>query len=159
MSQAGGFDLSKMSTASKILLGAGVLYFIDLFLPWNRVCFGTGLGVDACGSASGIHGIGILNMLLVLVLIVWEGMALANVNVTAPRALVSAGLAAGVVVFTVLKILVDLEFIYLFAWVGLLLALAIGYGGWMRWQEHQASGGTGGMSMGPPTDTTGGFTS
>lgn len=33
MSQAGGFDLSKMSTASKILLGAGILYLIDLFLP------------------------------------------------------------------------------------------------------------------------------
>jgi hypothetical protein len=159
MSQAGGFDLSKMSTASKILLGAGVLYFIDLFLPWNRLCFPTGLGVDACGSASGIDGMGILNLLLVLGLIVWEGMAIANVDIKAPRALISAALAGGILLFTILKILVDMEAIYLFAWLGLLLALAIGYGGWMRWQEHQAAGGTGGMSMGPPTDTTGGFTS
>lgn len=159
MSQAGGFDLSRMSTASKILLGAGVLYLINLFLPWNRACVDAGPLGDICGSASGMEGIGILNLLLVLALIVWEGMALANVNISAPRALISAALAGGILLFTILKILVDLEAIYLFAWLGLLLALAIGYGGWMRWQEHQASGGTGGMTMGPPTDTSGGFTS
>jgi hypothetical protein len=159
MSQAGGFDLSRMSTASKILLGAGVLYLIDLFLPWNRACVDAGPLGDICGSASGMAGIGILNLLLVLALIVWEGMALANVNIAAPRALISAALAGAILLFTILKILVDLEAIYLFAWLGLLLALAIGYGGWMRWQEHQASGGTGGMTMGPPTDTSGGFTS
>lgn len=154
MSQAGGFDLSKMSTASKILLGAGVLYFIDLFLPWNKVDL-----VPGCCTVNGIHGLGLLNLLLVIALLAWEGMAIANVEIKAPRALVSAGLAGGILLFTILKILIDLEFIFLFAWIGLLLALAIGYGGWMRWQEHQASGGTGGMSMGPPTDTTGGFTS
>jgi len=37
----------------------------------------------------------------------------------------------------------------IFAWIGLILALVIGYGGWMRWQEHQASGGgMGGSSTG-----------
>jgi hypothetical protein len=157
MSQANGFDLSKMSTATKILLGAGILYLIDLFLPWQRACFDA-LGVSACGSASGASGIGVLNLLLVIALLAWEGMALAGVNVSAPRALISAGLAGAIVVFTILKIVVDSESIYLFAWIGILLALAIGYGGWMRWQEHQASGGmtTGGMAGG---DSSGGFTS
>ena len=159
MSQAGGFDLSKMSTASKILLGAGVLYLIDLFLAWQQECVEAGPLGDFCVKATGMSGIGILNLLLVIGLIVWEGMALANVDIKAPRALISAALAGGILLFTILKILVDLEAIYLFAWVGLLLALAIGYGGWMRWQEHQATGGTGGMAMGPPTDATGGFTS
>jgi hypothetical protein len=159
MAQANSFDLSKMSTATKILLGAGVLYLIDLFLPWNRLCVsGGGLVPDICGSASGTSGLGILNLLLVIGLIAWEGMALAGVDIKAPRALVSAGLAGALLVFTILKILVDLEAIYLFAWVGLLLAIAIGYGGWMRWQEHQAGGG---MTPPPPPmgDTTGGFTS
>jgi hypothetical protein len=154
MAQPGGFDMSKMSTASKILLGAGVLYIIDTFLPWNKVDVGLG-----CCSVSGTHGIGILNLLLAIALVAWEGMAVAGVDIKAPRALVSAGLAGAILVFTILKIIVDSEFIFLFAWIGLLLALAIGYGGWMRWQEHQAGGGTGGMTMGPPTDTSGGFTS
>lgn len=158
MSQASGFDLSKLSTASKILLGAGILYLIDLFLNWQRACAPAGPFGDVCVAATGLNGIGVLNLLLVIALLAWEGMALAGVNVSAPRALISAGLAGAILVFTILKILVDLTAIFLFAWLGLLLALAIGYGGWMRWQEHQA-GGAGGMTMGPPTDTSGGFTS
>jgi CDP-diglyceride synthetase len=152
MSQARGFDISKMSTATKILLGAGIVYLIDLFLPWNRVCVGAA-GVNFCAGANGLHGLGILNLLLVIALIAWEAMAIAGVDVSAPRALISAGLAGALLVFTILKIIVDLEAIYLFAWVGLLLALAIGYGGWMRWQEHQAGAG---MTAPPPPSAAGG---
>ena len=156
MSQSGGFDLSKLSTASKILLGGGILYLIDLFLPWQSVDLGPLVG---SASASGMRGMGIINLLLVIALIAWEGMAVAGVDIKAPRALVSAGLAGGILVFTILKIVVDSEFIAIFAWIGLILALAIGYGGWMRWQEHQAGATTGGTTMGPPPTDTGGFTS
>jgi hypothetical protein len=149
MSQSGGFDMSKMSTVSKILLGAGVVYLIDLFLPWQSVDLGF-----ATVTVSGTHGFGILNLLLVIALIAWEVMAIRGIEINAPKALVSAGLAGGIVVFTVLKILVDNDFIAIFAWIGLLLAAAIGYGGWMRWQEHQAAGG--GMSMGGGSGTGGG---
>jgi hypothetical protein len=154
MSQSGGFDLSKMSTASKILFGAGILYLIDLFLDWQQVCFG-----GICAGASGMSGVGIVNLLLVLALLVWEGMALAGVEVKAPRALISAGLAGAIVVFTILKILTDMEEIAIWAWIGLVLAAVIGYGGWMRWQEHQADAGTSGGAMPPPPGTGGGFTS
>jgi hypothetical protein len=70
--------------------------------------------------------------------VVWEALWLAGAEINAPRALVSAGLAAAIVLFTILKIVVDWNGVYLFAWIGLLLALVIGYGGRMRWQEHQA---------------------
>jgi hypothetical protein len=151
MSQSSGFDLSKLSTASKILLGAGILYLIDLFLNWQEACI-----AGFCAGLSGIHGIGVINLLLVIGLLAWEGMALANVDIKAPRALVSAGLAGGIVVFTILKILIDMEEIAIFAWIGLILALAIGYGGWMRWQEHQAGASSGGAGA-PPPPPTGGF--
>jgi hypothetical protein len=155
MSQSGGFDLSKLSTASKILLGAGIVYLIVLFLPWQSVDLGLGLGSV---NASGMEGIGIINLLLAIALLAWEGMAVAGVDIKAPRALVSAGIAGGIVVFTILKIIVDSEFIAIFAWIGLILAVAIGYGGWMRWQEHQAGAGTGssGGAM-PPPPAPGGF--
>jgi hypothetical protein len=148
MSQS-GFDMSKMSTASKILLGAGVLYLIDLLLRWQEVCIE---GI-ACVGRSGASGIGVLNLLLVLALVVWEVMWMLGVQIQAPRALISAALAAGIVLFTVLKILIDNEAIAIWAWIGLILALAIGYGGWMRWQEAQASGqmkmgGMGGGGLG-----------
>jgi hypothetical protein len=155
MSQSSGFDLSKLSTASKILLGAGILYLIDLFLPWQSVDLGFGIG---SANASGMEGIGIVNLLLVIALIAWEVMAVMGVQINAPRALVSAGLAAAIVVFTILKIITDNDFIAIWAWIGLVLAVAIGYGGWMRWQEHQAGAGTGssGGAM-PPPPAPGGF--
>jgi hypothetical protein len=159
MSQSSGFDLSKLSTASKILLGAGILYLINLFLNWNQVCL-----ANFCVGASGLHGIGILNLLLVIALLAWEGMAIANVKVNAPRELISAALAGALIVFTILKILVDMEAIAIFAWIGLVLAAVIGYGGWMRWQEHQAGAGAGSGGMGgggdvPPPPTGGGLSS
>ncbi len=85
-----------------------------------------------------------------------------GVDIKAPRALVSAGLAGAIVLFTLLKILVDNDFIAIFAWIGLVLAAVIGYGGWMRFQEHQAGAGTGGGGGGPippPPGSGGGFTS
>ncbi len=146
MSQGSGFDISKMSTASKILVGGGILYIIDTFLPWQRVDIGI-----ASASESGASGLGVLNLLLAIALVAWEGMALAGVDIKAPKALVSAALAGGIVIFTILKIIVDNDFLFIFAWIGLVLAVVIGYGGWMRWQEHQASGGSMGGTMGGGT--------
>jgi hypothetical protein len=144
------FNLAAMSTASKILLIAGVLYFIDLFLPWNRACAG-----PFCVSVNGLHGLGILNLLLVLAIIAMEVLLLANVevNMGTPqmRLQVEAGLAGGLLLFTVIKILVDLTAIYLFAWLGLVLAIVIAYGGYMRWQESTVATGTGTLPPpGPP---------
>ena len=153
MAQSKGFDMSKMGTAQKILLGAGIAYLIVLFLPWQRVCIDLGLdipGASGCASASGASGIGVINLLLAIGLVAWEAMGLAGVDIKAPKSLVSAALAGGIVLFTILKIIVDSEAIYLFAWVGIILALVIGYGGWMRWQEHQADGGSAGGAMPPP---------
>jgi hypothetical protein len=144
MSQSGGFDWSKMSTASRILIVAGALYIIDLFLPWQSVDVGLG-----SVTANGVQGIGVLNLLLAIALVAWEVMAVAGVEINAPKSLISAALAGAIVLFTILKIIVDSEAMAIFAWIGLILALVIGYGGWMRWQEHQASGGgMGGSSTG-----------
>ena len=143
MSQSGGFDMSKMSTASRILIIAGALYIIDLFLAWQSVDLGPLLGSF---TANGVSGIGVLNLLLAIALVAWEVMAVAGVEINAPKSLISAALAGGIVLFTILKIIVDSESIAIFAWIGLVLALVIGYGGWMRWQEHQAGGGGMGSS-------------
>ncbi|HYU57509.1 MAG TPA: hypothetical protein VEO00_05610 [Actinomycetota bacterium] len=144
MATSPGFDMSRMSTASKILIGASALFFIDGFLPWQRVCIDVGIpGIGGCASASLWSGIGFLAALLGLALLVWEGLRVAGVNLgTMPEAtknMISAGLAAGVVLFTALKVLIDNEAIAYGAWIGIILALAIGYGGFMRWQESKTA--------------------
>jgi len=153
MAQSSGFDVSRMTTASKILLGGGVLYFIDLFLQWNRVCFEFAGISAACAGVSGWHGLGVINGILVLLIIAMEVVILANVqvNVGTPtmRSQIDAGIAWAILVVTLLKVLLfDNDFISWPAWVGIVLAVVIGYGGWRRWQEAQVApppaGGIGG---------------
>jgi len=37
-SGSSGFDMSKMSTAEKVLAVSSILLLIDSFLPWQRSC-------------------------------------------------------------------------------------------------------------------------
>jgi hypothetical protein len=131
-------NLADLSTATKVLLGAGVLMFIDLFLSWQKECVDTPIG-DVCGSRSGWAGWGVLIGLLVIALIVWEAITLAgiasNLNVPVAASLVSAALAAGILLFTIIKVLADNESRSWPMWLGLLLALAIAVGGWLKYKE------------------------
>ncbi len=128
--------------ASILLLGGGVLYFLDLFLSWRRLCYDYGaLGVH-CGTQNGLaQGVGIIDMLLALALVVTEVLVVTNADpglLPKRRRQVEAGLAAGLLLFTVIKVLVGSSHIYIWAFVGLLLTIAIAYGGWLRWREGQA---------------------
>lgn len=125
---------ASVSAASKLLIVAGALYIVDVFAPWQRLC----IGDVGCATSSGLSGFGFLNLLLAMGLVAWEALALAGVEIAGPRSLVSAVLAGCVLLFTVLKVLIDSDHLYIFGWVGLALALVIGYGGWLRWQEYRA---------------------
>jgi hypothetical protein len=162
MAQRPSFDMGRMSTGSKILAGASALFFIDSFLPWNRVCVGGGTvgGIDipgACISANLWHGVGILAALLAIVLLVEEGLKMAGVAMKAgtPVGPIVLSLSVGVLVFTILKVIIDSEFLSFGAWVGIVLSVAIAYGGYMRFQEEKA-----GMPppAAPPPAPGGGFT-
>ena len=91
-------NLADLSTATKVLLGAGVLMFIDLFLSWQKVCVSAPGFPETCGTRSGWAGWGTLVGLLVIALIVWEGITLAgiasNLNVPVAASIVSAGASA-----------------------------------------------------------------
>ena len=152
---------AEMSTARKILLPAALLLLIDLFLSWQKACAGAG-GFEVCGSKSGWSGIGIVVGLLTLALLVWEGLQLFardSVNLNVPEALISAGLAAAILLFTIIKFLSDGEARHWPAWLGLLLALVIGYGGWLRYKESDdvlpARSGMGGTTGTSDMGTTG----
>src|SRR5438034_11085792 len=107
------FSMAAMSTASKILLAGGVLYLINLFLPWRRACVSVA-GQNFCGTQNGLaQGFGVINLLLVLAIIAMEVLILANVqvNMGSPqmRLQVEAGLCGALLLFTILKVLVGLS--------------------------------------------------
>ena len=136
-------DLRSLSLAHRILLGCGAALLIVMFFTWQGVSIlGTTVGV------SGWHGLnGVLLGLLTIGLLVWEVLLLLGEQaadlrrkISLPETLVSAALAAGVVVFGVLKFLTASQLRRWPEWLGLILALAIGYGGWLVYSGSKHAG-------------------
>ena len=123
-------QLKGLSRSSQLLLGAGLLLFIFLFFDWQQAC-----GGSFCAGRTGWHGWGVAAGLFVIALLLWEALQVFGMKVELPvkPAMLSAALAAGVLLFTVIKFLVDNEFRHWPAWIGLILAIVIGAGGWLRW--------------------------
>ena len=164
MAEGPGFDISKMTTAAKIILVSGIVYLINLFLPWNKVCAGGGdIGGIAipsyCVNVGGTHGLGIVLLLLVIVIIAMEIMIIMGLDANMPmeakqRQVIGSGLVGLLLILTLLKVLlVDNDYLSWPAWLGIILAAIMGYGGFMRFQESQSAGGAA-----PPSEG-GGFSS
>jgi hypothetical protein len=124
-------QIKAMSRSSQLLLGAGLLLFIFLFFDWQQVSF---LGHSV--GASGWHGWGTAAGIFLIALLVWEVVQVLGVKLPelpVKPVMLSAGLAAAVLLFTVIKFFVDNAARHWPAWIGLILAIAIGVGGWLRW--------------------------
>lgn len=168
MAQSPGFDMARLSTAAKVLGGATVLYLIVSFLAWNCVPAIEVFGVEAGGGCgfSLWSGVGILAGLLALGLLVIVAMRVLGVALpaTVPWGTIVLGAALGVVLFTLLRILIKPVSglsIGIFAWIGLVLSLAVAYGAYMWFQESKAAPGAPPAAAPPPPPPPGGggFTS
>jgi hypothetical protein len=160
MAQRPSFDMAKLTTADKILLGGALLLFIDSFLSWQRVCTPSAVsaiigkicvGASAWGGNGGFAGV--LMAIFALLLLAGSVAMLSGVNlpVTLPMSTVLAGLTGGTVLFGVIKFLfVVANHAALGAWIGLILILAVAYGGYMKMQEQKAIPPSSGFTAPPP---------
>lgn len=137
-----GFDTSKMSMGSKILLGSGTLLLIFSFFVWEKVCLP---GFECADQASMWGGsgavFGALGGLALIALVVWEGLQAVgtDVKVAQPPSKVSAYLGFACAGLVFLRFIFALTSDPAFsAFIGLILALGVAYGAWMRLQEPAA---------------------
>lgn len=130
---------ARLEGTAVAILALGLVYFVSLFFPWNALCLVRGQGtvcVSEFGTVSGWDGVGILAGLLVAILLVWEAAAMAGGLQLASqmtRPAIAAGLAAGVVLFTLLRVLTHLSGLTVFAWLGLALSVALAIVAVTRW--------------------------
>ncbi|HEU4356398.1 MAG TPA: hypothetical protein VFT27_12485 [Actinomycetota bacterium] len=136
-----GFDMSKMSMGSKTLLGSGVLLIIFSFFAWQKECPAD----DLCRSWNMWGGsgsaFGFLGGLVLIALVVWEVLQAAgtNLSVGQPVSKISAYLGFATAGLVLIKFLFALTESPAFgAFIGLILALGVAYGAWMRLQEPAA---------------------
>jgi hypothetical protein len=136
-----GFDMSKMSMGSKILLGSGVLLLILSFFAWQEVCVADLICVsENMWSGSG-SVFGLLGGLALVALIVWEGLQVAGTDIDTgqPASKISAYLGFAAAGLVILKFIFAVTNEPAFgAFIGLILALGVAYGAWMRFQEPAA---------------------
>jgi hypothetical protein len=123
-----------MGRGTQVLLVAGILLLIDSFLDWQQVSAG--------GFTVGVsmwEGVGIVAGLLLIALLISEGVQVAglhkNLDLPVSATLISVVLAVGVAAFTIIKFLVANEARHWPAWVGLILAIVIAIGAWLKYQE------------------------
>lgn len=162
-SGSSGFDMSKMSTAEKLLAGGSVLLLIDSFFPWQSFGVAGIISVSAnmWGGSGGWAGViaGLLAIALIVVGVLSMTGAMANMNMGTMSADKLTGfLGLGVAGFGLLKFLIVLfNDVGWAAFVGLVLLVAIGYGAWTKVQSSGGfqMGGAGGGTMGgtPPPST------
>lgn len=140
----------------QIMFVGAVLLLIDLFLPWQDFDIG-GLadefGVDA--TFSGWRGFaGVVLGLLTIVLIAWIAVLIAGIELPLPisSAMTAALLGGLVLAFAIIKILTILgDEPTIWAFIGLALALVIGFG---TWQVVQGAGGIDTLRSEMPTRTS-----
>jgi hypothetical protein len=130
--------LTALPRGAQIMLGAGALLFLSLFLPWQDFDVGgiaESLGVDASWNAW--HGfLGWMLGLLTIVLLAWLIVRIAAVDLPLPvsPAMVAGILGALILFFAVVKNLADEEST-VWSYIGVLLAIAVAVGAWLQIQD------------------------
>ena len=126
--------LNALPLGRKLVLGAGVLLFIDTFLQWQQVSFG-----PISAGRNAWHGFwGILMCLMVIAIVLWTAARAFNVALPqqVPDGLATLALGVLIPIFALLKAITD-DFVHWPAWIGVILGAVIAYG---AWQVFAASG-------------------
>jgi hypothetical protein len=130
----------------QLILGAGVLLFIDTLLHWQEVSFGS---ISAGRNAW--HGFwGFLMCLMVVAIVLWTAARAFNVSLPeqVPDGLATLALGVLIPVFALIKAISD-SYVHWPAWIGVILGAVIAYG---AWQVFAASGEK--LPQMPARDTT-----
>jgi hypothetical protein len=140
-------NLSALSRGTQVLAAAGLLLLIVMFLPWQDFGEAVGgdiaesLGVDVDATWNAWHGFwGVLMGLMVIVLLAWviAGIFEVKLPVEVPDGPVTVALGGLIFLFALIKNLAD-DYSTIWSYIGVLLAAAVAYGAWLRYQE---AGGT-----------------
>jgi hypothetical protein len=128
--------LSEISHGAKVVLAATIAFLIVSFFRWQEVSADLG-GIGSVSAGQSMwNGIGVIAGLIAIVLVVWQAVRLANINIEigVTPAMITAALAVLLVIFTFIKFIADNEFRTFWAWLGLALSIVVVIGAWMNMQ-------------------------
>ena len=128
-------DISKLTHGAKVILIAGIVFLVTSFFNWFEI-------TDTSFGENMWHGIGFLAGLLLIALVVWQAIRLANIDleIGVTPSMITAALAVLLVLFTFIRFIskpgggiadsiVDRT---IWAWIGLILSIVIAVGAWLN---------------------------
>jgi uncharacterized membrane protein len=153
MAQQGpGFDMSKVSTADKIIFGGAIAFIIWVFFPvWYSCCSAFGVKIATSG-VSGFHSTIVISWLLAVLAvaeIVISRVIGTELRLPVARGMLHLGMAAIALLFTLIGLIAKPTATSL-SWgifIGLALNLVWAYGAYMMYNEP--------MTTTPPPPSTG----
>jgi hypothetical protein len=126
-----------LGRGSQLMLVAGVLLFIDLFLRWQEIEVDLGpLGEASGGVSAWDNFLGILLGLLTLILLAWLVVRLMAVDIPLPVSQAMTAAILGVLIFFIalIKNLTD-DYSTIWSYIGVGLAAVIAVGAYLTVQE------------------------
>ena len=145
MSQQGsGFDVSKLSTGDKVVLGGAGVFFIWTFIPvWYKFSAGVAGMVGCSVSKNGWAGLTWVAAIMSIIALAEIAIKILNVKMSLPvkRGLIHLGVAGIALLFTLLG-LVSKPTLYGMSWglfVAIVIALVWVYGAYMMYSEPEAA--------------------
>jgi len=121
-------QLKGLPLGRQLILGAGVLLFIDTLLHWQEVEIG-----PISAGRNAWHGFwGFFMCLMVIAIVLWTAARAFNVALPeqVPDGLATLVLGVLIPVFALLKAITD-DFVHWPAWIGVILGAVIAYGAWL----------------------------
>lgn len=136
-------DLTKLSLSDKIIGGAGIVLIIDLlFLPWHDIDFGFGGSITRTAIEDPNAFWGILALLLTIAVVAVVAVRVFKPETKLPDLPVSWDQAiffasAAVAALLLLKLLVETSELGFGAFLGIILAGGMAYGGFLKFQDDK----------------------
>jgi len=151
-------DLSKLKNGQKIILGAGILLVINLFLPWYRVDFGIASASANAFDAGFLAWFGSLLAIAAAVIVALKVFGNMKINAGTLKAEhLAFALGALAFILILLKLIVDSDFMFIGIWIGLIASAILAFGAFLAMKEEglgvadfKALGGSGTPPPPPP---------
>jgi len=129
-------DLSKLKNGQKIILGAGILLIINLFLPWYRVsAFGFSASINAFDTFLAWFG----SFLAIAAAVLIALKVFANMKIKAGP-LKAEHLAFGLGVlgffFIFLRLVTETTSMFIGLWFGLIFSAALAFGAFLAMKDE-----------------------
>jgi len=146
-------DLSKLTTADKVVAGSALALLIASFLPWFGIDFDTGFGNSGSVTGNGWDvgflwgGIPVILGLLMVAQIAVSRFSPDTTLPDLPWSKIHLGLGIAAAVLVVLKLLIGYEELGVTLdrkwglFVAAIAAVALAVGGFLKYQELEAGGG------------------